>query len=78
MQFFLQVIDCRLVVEPRTRISRGFDFVTMDNLEDADRCIKYMNQSILEGRFITVEKVKCLHAIFNLTCHGKWLFIGVI
>ena len=69
MQFFLQVIDCRLVVEPRTRISRGFGFVTMDNLEDADRCIKYLNQSILEGRFITVEKVKCLHAIFNLTCH---------
>lgn len=51
-----KVIDCRLVVEPRTRISRGFGFVTMDNLEDADRCIKYLNQSILEGRFITVEK----------------------
>lgn len=51
-----KVIDCRLVVEPRTRISRGFAFVTMDSLEDAERCIKYLNQSILEGRFITVEK----------------------
>ncbi|KMS96788.1 hypothetical protein BVRB_8g199710 [Beta vulgaris subsp. vulgaris] len=45
-----------LVVEPRTRISRGFAFVTMDTLEDADRCIKYLNQSVLEGRYITVEK----------------------
>ncbi|KAL9244063.1 hypothetical protein vseg_017875 [Gypsophila vaccaria] len=47
-----------LVVEPRTRISRGFAFVTMDTLEDADRCVKYLNQSVLEGRYITVEKSK--------------------
>ncbi|KAH0867307.1 hypothetical protein HID58_074329, partial [Brassica napus] len=24
--------------------------------EDADRCIKYLNQSVLEGRYITVER----------------------
>ncbi|GLJ54120.1 hypothetical protein SUGI_1158970 [Cryptomeria japonica] len=51
-----KVVDCRLVVEPRTRISRGFAFITMENVEDAERCIKYLNQSILEGRYITVEK----------------------
>ncbi|KAM0942326.1 putative RNA recognition motif domain, nucleotide-binding alpha-beta plait domain superfamily [Dioscorea sansibarensis] len=51
-----KVVDCRLVVEPRTRISRGFAFVTMDAVEDAERCIKYLNQSVLEGRYITVEK----------------------
>lgn len=44
-------------MEPRTRISRGFAFVTMGLVEDADRCIKYLNQSVLEGRCITVEKV---------------------
>ncbi|KAG6475737.1 hypothetical protein ZIOFF_064966 [Zingiber officinale] len=43
-------------VEPRTRASRGFAFVTMETAKDADRCIKYLNQSILEGRYITVEK----------------------
>ncbi|KAL5984048.1 hypothetical protein ACLOJK_018150 [Asimina triloba] len=53
-----KVADCFLVVEPRTRISRGFAFVTMDNVEDADSCIKHLNQSVLEGRYITVEKVK--------------------
>ncbi|KAJ8439778.1 hypothetical protein Cgig2_029038 [Carnegiea gigantea] len=29
----------------------------MDSVEDADRCIKYLNQSVLEGRYITVEKL---------------------
>ncbi|KAK8916984.1 hypothetical protein KSP39_PZI022499 [Platanthera zijinensis] len=55
-----KVAECRLIVEPRTRISRGFAFLTMENVEDADRCIKYLNQSVLEGRYITVEKkVNC-------------------
>ncbi|KAF9621736.1 hypothetical protein IFM89_027590 [Coptis chinensis] len=51
-----KVLSCRLVVEPRTRSSRGFAFVTMDSFEGAERCIKYLNQSVLEGRYITVEK----------------------
>ncbi|KAH9710757.1 RRM domain-containing protein [Citrus sinensis] len=51
-----KVASCFLVVEPRTRISRGFAFVTMDGVEDAERCIKYLNQSVLEGRYITVER----------------------
>ncbi len=53
----VQVTECRLVVDPRTRESRGFGFVTMETAEDADRCIKYLNRSTLEGRIITVEKV---------------------
>ncbi|XP_072995657.1 uncharacterized RNA-binding protein C25G10.01-like [Typha latifolia] len=51
-----KVVGCHLVVEPRTRASRGFAFVTMDTVEDAERCIKYLNQSVLEGRHITVER----------------------
>lgn len=53
----LQVANCFLVVEPRSRISRGFAFITMDTLEDANRCIKHLNQSVLEHRQITVERV---------------------
>eukprot|EP01018_Ginkgo_biloba_P034294 Gb_38929 [translate_table: standard] len=52
------VIECHLVVDPRTRESRGFGFVTMKTVEDADRCIKYLNRSVVEGRVITVEKAK--------------------
>ncbi|KAM5546897.1 serine/arginine-rich splicing factor SR45a [Rosa sericea] len=51
-----KVASCFLVVEPRSRISRGFAFVTMDSNEDAERCIKHLNQSVLEGRYITVER----------------------
>jgi len=46
-----------VVTDPRTRESRGFAFVTMDTVEDAERCVKYLNRSVLEGRLITVEKV---------------------
>ena len=44
-------------MDPRTRESRGFGFVTMETVEDADRCVKYLNRSVLEGRLITVQKV---------------------
>lgn len=53
----LQVLECHLVVDPRTKESRGFGFVTMDSFESAERCIKHLNKSALEGRIITVEKV---------------------
>lgn len=53
-----QVMECRLVVDPRTQESRGFGFVTMDSPDDAERCVKYLNRSTLEGRIITVEKVR--------------------
>ncbi|XP_058083847.1 uncharacterized protein LOC131231610 isoform X2 [Magnolia sinica] len=53
----LQVVECHLVMDPRTRESRGFGFVTMETVQDADRCVKYLNRSVLEGRLITVQKV---------------------
>ncbi|XP_026414634.1 serine/arginine-rich splicing factor SR45a-like isoform X3 [Papaver somniferum] len=52
-----KVVDTHLVVDPRTRESRGFGFVTMSNVEEANRCLKYLDHSVLEGRVITVEKV---------------------
>ncbi|KAF3439532.1 hypothetical protein FNV43_RR17810 [Rhamnella rubrinervis] len=53
-----RVVDVHLVVDPWTRESRGFGFVTMSTLEEADRCIKYLDRSIIEGRVITVEKAR--------------------
>ncbi|KAJ8623798.1 hypothetical protein MRB53_032328 [Persea americana] len=53
-----KVLECHLVMDPRTRESRGFGFVTMETVEDADRCVKYLNRSVLEGRLITVQKAK--------------------
>ncbi|KAG6500165.1 hypothetical protein ZIOFF_040004 [Zingiber officinale] len=51
-----KVVECYLIVEPRTRASRGFAFVTMNNVEDVERCIIYLNNSVMEGRYISVEK----------------------
>ncbi|KAJ6793017.1 serine/arginine-rich splicing factor SR45a-like [Iris pallida] len=53
-----KVRECELVLDPRSRESRGFAFVTMETVEDADRCVKHLNRSVLEGRLITVEKAK--------------------
>ncbi|CAH9129204.1 unnamed protein product [Cuscuta epithymum] len=53
-----KVEDIHLVVDPWTRESRGFAFVTMSSLKDAERCIKYLNRSVLQGRVITVEKAR--------------------
>ncbi|XP_031401866.1 serine/arginine-rich splicing factor SR45a isoform X3 [Punica granatum] len=51
------VVDVHLVVDPWTRESRGFGFVTMSSIEEAERCIKYLDRSVLESRIITVEKI---------------------
>ncbi|CAL4913699.1 unnamed protein product [Urochloa decumbens] len=53
-----EVIDASIVHDPWTRESRGFGFVTMATVKEADRCIKYLDRSVLEGRVITVEKAK--------------------
>ncbi|CAL5424520.1 unnamed protein product [Camellia sinensis] len=51
-----KVDDVHLVVDPWTRESRGFGFVTMSTVEEANRCVKYLSRSVLEGRVIMVEK----------------------
>lgn len=56
--------DIHLVTDPWTKESRGFGFVTMSSLDEANRCIKYLNRSVLEGRVITVEKVYVRHYFF--------------
>lgn len=41
--------------------------MTMSNVKEADRCIKNLNHSVLEGRVITVEKVNLGVAFLNCT-----------
>ncbi|KAG8087194.1 hypothetical protein GUJ93_ZPchr0010g8073 [Zizania palustris] len=53
-----KVHSCHVVLDPRTKESRGFAFVTMDTVEDARRCIKNLHRTVLEGRLVTVEKAK--------------------
>ncbi|XAR58027.1 hypothetical protein NMG60_11026361 [Bertholletia excelsa] len=51
-----KVASCFLVVEPLTRYSCAFAFITMDTVDDANRCIKHLHQSVLDGRNLIVER----------------------
>ncbi len=47
-----------LVTDPRSGDSRGFAFVTMGSIAQAEECVEYLNRGELDGRTITVEKVR--------------------
>ncbi|XP_024008804.1 serine/arginine-rich splicing factor SR45a isoform X3 [Eutrema salsugineum] len=51
-----KVTDVHLVLDPWTREPRGFGFISMETVGDANRCIRYLDHSVLQGRVITVEK----------------------
>ncbi|CAI8599638.1 unnamed protein product [Vicia faba] len=55
-----KVIDVHLVVDPWTRESRGFGFVTMVTLGEANRCVKYLDCFV-----IMVEKLAITLIIFH-------------
>lgn len=44
--------------DPHTRESRGFGFIRMASTEEADRAITAVNGTEVDGRIVTVEKVK--------------------
>ncbi len=43
-------------MDPRTKDSRGFGFISMDTPDAAEEAVRGMNRSEVEGRVITVEK----------------------
>nr|CAB3501317.1 unnamed protein product [Digitaria exilis] len=49
-----EVIDASVVHDPWTRESRGFGFVTMATVKQADRCLKYLDRSVLEAELLSV------------------------
>jgi len=44
--------------DPHTRESRGFGFVTMESLEEAEAAVTALNATEFMGKAITVEKVR--------------------
>jgi hypothetical protein len=47
---FGPISDVKIVVDPTTRESRGFGFVSFERAYDADDCIKEMDGEMWEGR----------------------------
>lgn len=44
--------------DPHTRESRGFGFVTMESVEEADAAVTALNATDLMGKTMTVERVR--------------------
>ncbi|KAG8737235.1 hypothetical protein FRC10_008405 [Ceratobasidium sp. 414] len=54
----LHVAKAAVVYDPHTRDSRGFAFVTMDTVEEAEAAITGLHNTDLAGKPMTVEKVR--------------------
>lgn len=50
-----------VVVDPQTKISKGFGFVTFADADDAQAAIQQLNNSVLDGRKIKVELAQSRH-----------------
>ncbi|KAF8746950.1 hypothetical protein RHS02_00529, partial [Rhizoctonia solani] len=55
---FGKVAKASVVYDPHSRESRGFAFVTMDTVEEAEAAIAGLHNSELAGKPITVEKAR--------------------
>ncbi|CAI5726736.1 unnamed protein product [Peronospora effusa] len=55
---FGRVSKCEVIVDPVTRESRGFGFVTFDDVRDAEDAVKELNDQEVQGRKMRVEHAK--------------------
>ncbi|QDU81149.1 RNA recognition motif (RRM, RBD, or RNP domain) [Polystyrenella longa] len=55
-EFFGRVVSVRIVTDPATRRSRGFAFVTMPSMEDADEAIHRLTGKSFHGRQLRVSE----------------------
>ena len=52
------VVSAKIITDRDSGRSRGFGFVEMENSTDAEKAIKSLNNSELEGRNIVVNEAK--------------------
>jgi RNA recognition motif-containing protein len=52
------VVSAKIITDRDTGRSRGFGFVEMENPTDAEKAIKSLNNSELDGRNIVVNEAK--------------------
>ncbi len=55
-----KVTSAKIIVDKFTQKSKGFGFVEYENDEDADKAIKELNDTELEGRKIVVQEARPL------------------
>ncbi|KAG9125505.1 hypothetical protein FRC07_007336 [Ceratobasidium sp. 392] len=71
---FGKVAKASVVYDPHTRDSRGFAFVTMDTVEEAEAAITGLHNTDLAGKPMTVEKARRGRA--RTPTPGKYLGTG--
>lgn len=67
-QSFHQVQKATVTIDPHTRLSRGFGFVTMETPEEAEAAIVALDATELEGKVVRVEKVRSVESIESPSC----------
>ncbi|KAK5946627.1 RNA recognition motif-containing protein [Knufia obscura] len=60
-----------IVLDPQTKVSRGFGFVTFTDAADAQAALAEFNNSLLEGRKIKVEPAEARHREVDENIDGK-------
>jgi len=53
-----KIKEARVVMDPRTKESRGFGFVDYEAAQDAESAVANLDRSVLRGRVVMVEKAK--------------------
>jgi RNA recognition motif-containing protein len=61
-QQYGHVSSARIVLDPKTQRSRGFGFVSMPSLDDADEAIRHLSGATHGGRRLTVNEARDLRA----------------
>lgn len=60
-----------VILDPTTKISRGFGFVTFTDAEDAQQALIDLNDSILDGRKIKIELAEARHREIQDSIGGR-------
>ncbi|KAI9141993.1 hypothetical protein BKA69DRAFT_356270 [Paraphysoderma sedebokerense] len=53
-----KVSKCQIMMDPHTRESRGFGFVTLENVDDAEAAISALDGLEYMGKNLSVEKAR--------------------
>ncbi|XP_028114588.1 serine/arginine-rich splicing factor SR45a-like [Camellia sinensis] len=73
-----KVATCFLVVEPHTHVSCGFAFITMDTIDDVNRCIKCLMLLVADGCCLLVSYCYCNVAMRQLPLDAGLLQISFV
>ncbi|KAL1565801.1 serine/arginine-rich splicing factor SR45a-like [Salvia divinorum] len=73
-----KIEEVHIVVDPQTRESHGFGFVTMPSLKEAELCIKYLDRSVLEGRVYICGEEKARRQRGRTPNPGRYLGLKTV